>query len=78
MMDVIFEQLKRSTSFNHQIRLLQWSLQQRCKWASSWSLSGPSPTITFETRFRPESQIYQVSQEMSNCGVLVVYHSEHD
>jgi len=30
---------------------------------------GPSLTFNFETRFRPESQIYQVSQVKRNCGV---------
>ena len=32
---------------------------------------GSSPTIIFEARFRPESQIYRMSQDMRNCGVLV-------
>ena len=36
---------------------------------------GPSPTFIFETRFRNESQIYRVSQDMRNCWVSknVVY-----
>jgi len=32
---------------------------------------GPSLTFIFEARFRPESQIYRVNQDMCNCGVLV-------
>jgi len=31
----------------------------------------PSLTILFEARFMPESQIYQLSQDMRNCGFLV-------
>jgi len=32
---------------------------------------GPSPTYIFEARFRPESQIYRVSEDMRNCELLV-------
>jgi len=32
---------------------------------------GPSLTFIFGARFRPESQIYRVNQDMCNCGVLV-------
>jgi len=36
---------------------------------------GPRPTFIFEARFKPESQIYRVSQDKRNCGVSknVVY-----
>ena len=30
---------------------------------------GLSPKFIFEARFRPESQIYQVDQDMRNCGL---------
>ena len=30
---------------------------------------GPSPTFIFVARFRPESKIYQVSQDKRYCGV---------
>jgi len=29
-----------------------------------------SEPVTFEARFRPESQTYRVGQEMRNCGVF--------
>jgi len=67
--------------------------------ASFWSLNparaqnhkpepGSSPTFVFEARFRPESQIYQGSHDMRNCGVTKnvvckcscrypVYHTEN-
>jgi len=32
---------------------------------------GPSSTFIFEARFRPESRIYRVSQDMRNCGVSI-------
>ena len=61
-------------------------LSHSCKRASFWSLNptrarsnkpkpDPSPTFIFEARFRPESQIHRVSQDMRNCGVSknVVY-----
>jgi len=29
----------------------------------------PEPTFISETRFRPENQIYRVSQDLHNCGL---------
>ena len=37
-----------------------------------------NPTFIFEARFRPESQISRVSQDMRNCGILVAYQSKRD
>jgi len=36
---------------------------------------GPRPTFVFEARYRPENQIYRVSQDKRNCRVSknVVY-----
>jgi len=34
---------------------------------------GVIPTLVSEARFRPTKQIYRMSQDMRNCGVLVAY-----
>jgi len=36
---------------------------------------GPSPTLIFEARFKAESQIYRLSQDMRNCVIskILVY-----
>jgi len=39
--------------------------------------SGLSLTFIFEARFRPESQIYRVSQDKRNCGMKILLEGRH-
>ena len=62
-------------------RFLKRKRYQSCKRPSLWSPNptrtwnhrselGPSPIFDFEVRFRPESQVYRISQNTRNCGAL--------
>jgi len=70
----------RMYPFNLPLLAATYIPTQSCKRASFWSLNptgvrnhkpelGPSPTLIFEARFWPESQIYRGSYDMRNCGV---------
>jgi len=40
-------------------------------------ITSPNLTFMFKAQFRPESQIYRVSQDVRNCGASVPYQSRH-
>jgi len=70
----------RMHPFNLPLLVPAYIPTQSCEKASFWSLKpagarnykpepGSSPTLIFEARFRPESQICRGIQDMRNCGV---------
>ena len=86
--------------FNFRLLAPAYNTTQSCKRASFGSLNlaraknhkakpGSSPTFIFESRFRPESQIYRASYDMRNCRVTknvvctcscryTVYHTQNN
>ena len=79
MLKRIFFQIKNRECYFETMQEIAY-LAQSCKRASFWSPNpardlnhkpepGPRPIFIFESRFRPESQIYRVSQDMRNSGV---------
>jgi len=78
-MNLDIPSFRRQHTFLH-LFFLKTKINQSCKRVSFWSPNPvrsrnhkPEPSLRlafiFEARFRPESQIYCVSQNVRNCGI---------